>query len=118
MHTPLYITHHSDAFISVRFPFDRDAVIRLQTIPGAFWHPASDAWLVPTNQTTALAQTFTGWPLRWPSGTPTATATPEPSWAELLFAAVGSERADAVFKALARVLHPDARPTTEKGRVA
>ena len=91
---------------------------RLQTIPGAFWHPASDAWLVPTNQTTALAQTFTGWPLRWPSGTPTATATPEPSWAELLFAAVGSERADAVFKALARVLHPDARPTTEKGRVA
>ncbi|QJY51230.1 hypothetical protein [Pseudonocardia broussonetiae] len=41
------------------------------------------------------------------TATPPSAAGPRVDWAEALFAAVGPDRADAAFKALTRVLHPD-----------
>lgn len=41
------------------------------------------------------------------TGHPRSAPPPAADWAETLLDAVGTERADAVFKALTRVLHPD-----------
>jgi len=47
-----------------------------------------------------------------PPGSPSRSTGASP-WAEQLFAAVGPDRAESVFKALTRVLHPDVGGDTE-----
>lgn len=112
--TPVTITRH-DATLAVQFDYDHRVIALLRVIPGSCWHPHHGAWAVPAHQLGLLAALFAGWPTTWYGITPptvcgTHTVVQEasaPSWAASLFTAVGPARADAVFRALARVLHPD-----------
>jgi len=107
----------SDA--KVYAPFNVKDVCR--SMPGRSWDKVARCWLIPSvfvdeaaNVLRAAGCTVyvtrpNGEP--WTSGRAGAghRATPGDRWAELLLEAVGPDRADAVFRAPTRVLHPDAR---------
>lgn len=92
----------------------------VKTFPGRKWRPDEKCWTVGLSTVDALADALRavgetvfvtradGTP--WTSGRAEHghRAAPSSSWAESLLGAVGPERADAVFRALSRVLHPDA----------
>ena len=101
--------------LAVRFPFDRAVITAVKGVPTARWNPTNKVWTVLPDMAVALRVALRGWDddVLWlgidrpdfPSAKPGA-ATGD--WATNLFAAVGPSRADTVFRALARVLHPDA----------
>ena len=113
--------------LTVHFKFDELVVLAMRTVQGAVWAPKLHAWVVPRSQADVLEAALSPWvpyviwhlaePVnphhlyvmfsRWASGAGPLPDLGQP-WAELLFRAVGPGRADAVFKSLARVLHPDA----------
>lgn len=94
----------------------------LNSLPTADRWPdnSGQTWYVRTAALPALTAVLTPWKAVtvWhgvsgaAAGAASATSTAAPdgsgSWAEMLFAAVGSTRANAAFRALSRVLHPDA----------
>ncbi len=91
----------------------------VKSIPGRRWVPATRCWVVPlafVDETanalrTAGCTVFVTHPdgSPWSSGRASAghRSTPGPDWAGALLQAVGPERADRVFNALSRILHPD-----------
>lgn len=97
----------------VRFPYDPNAVELVKTaVPphARDWNPAERCWLVDDYYVDALAKALrrNGHRVRRADGTPPPPPRQEPTpWAAALFAAVGTERHDTVFRALSRVLHPD-----------
>jgi hypothetical protein len=87
----------------------------IKTFPGRRWHPDLKCWSVPAYQVDALADVLRagGQPVYFTAGgngqRPSATpSTPTRTWAEHLFAAVGPSRTDAAYRAMSKVLHPDA----------
>ena len=86
----------------------------IKTFPGRRWHPDQKCWSVPAETVDALADAFRAAGQRvffTVGGTddrrPPSPSTPTRTWAEHLFVAVGPARADATFRAMAKVLHPD-----------
>ncbi len=41
------IARHSEGFLAVRFPFDREVVDAMSTVPGRRWSAGDQAWLIP-----------------------------------------------------------------------
>ena len=41
------IAGHSEGFLAVRFPFDREVVGTMCTVPGRRWSADDQAWLIP-----------------------------------------------------------------------
>jgi hypothetical protein len=91
----------------------------VKSFPGRKWDATLRAWLVPVVLADELADalrhagetvfvTGTGG-ARWQSGRTDHghRDTPGATWAHRLLDAVGDDRAERVFKALAHVLHPD-----------
>ena len=113
--TVIYVTDHDDYDkLAVRFQYDPSIIGILRTVPGAYWSPTDRAWLMPSAYDYVLESALAHWPVQWAPGTQPyrESRLPEPavtsiSWATALLAAVGPTRADAVFRALSKVLHPD-----------
>lgn len=107
-----------DHIASLYVPFALKDVVK--TLPGRRWDKARKCWLVSTVFVDEAANALraagcTVFVTRadgsaWTSGRAGAghRATPGADWAESLLDAVGPAQAEAVFKALTRVLHPDA----------
>jgi hypothetical protein len=107
---------------TVQFDYDPDVVAILEDIPefARKWRPVTRSWWIfgyyagyLASELDAHAHTVTGIdPNHWRrrgsqhnGGRHNGCAADD--WATILFARVGPERTDAVFKALSRVLHPD-----------
>lgn len=90
-----------------------------KSIPSRRWDPAEKCWTIPVAFVPDLADALraAGSTVHvtrpdgtaWSSGRPGEGRrdTPATDWAEHLLRSVGHDRADRVFKALTRVLHPD-----------
>ena len=101
---------------TVSFPYDPDVVAIVKTIPasGRSWDPARKQWTVSDLYARELADTLQaeGYPVVGLTATPPPPPPPprQPppgTWAQQLFKAVGPDRAQAVHRALTKVLHPD-----------
>jgi hypothetical protein len=86
----------------------------IKTFPGRRWHPDAKCWSVPAGTVDALASALraAGQTVFFTAGgtdnrRPAAPSTPGRTWAEHLFAAVGPTHADATYRAMSKVLHPD-----------
>jgi len=91
-----------------------------KTLPGRSWDKLVKCWVIPSVFVDEAANVLraagcvvyvtrpNGQP--WTSGRAGAghRSSPGDRWAELLLEAVGPQRADTVFRALTRILHPDA----------
>lgn len=99
--------------LDIRFPFDRDIIAAVKRVPTTRWDAPRKTWTAHTAVAPALRLALRRWDadIVW-LGIAPPTSPPSPSgsggdWAVALFAAVGPTRADPVFRALAKVLHPD-----------
>jgi hypothetical protein len=104
---------------AISFPFDQVLIDLVKTIPGRQWVKAEKVWRIPrinvdwaADALRAAGETvFVTRPdgSAWTSGKSThgSRGTPHASWAANLLEAVGPELADATYRAMARVLHPD-----------
>ncbi|TXI55920.1 hypothetical protein [Mycolicibacter arupensis] len=117
----IFITHDDrDCTYSIAFRFDYAVKDAVKNIPTARWNPDRKVWTVDDDLGLALKDELEPWAafVKWvcpepqrqsysfPFGTsPVPTTMPDPFAA--VFAAVGDERRDAVFRALSKVLHPD-----------
>jgi hypothetical protein len=113
--TAIVFERRGDVY-AIRFAYDPVLVALLKTVPphARSWNPATKEWRVSVNYAGQLAADIrrlghivTG--LDEPPGGRCSGS----SWARLLFERVGASRADAVHRALTRVLHPDT-PTGDK----
>lgn len=99
----------------VAFAYDQVVVSVLKsTVPAAArsWDAATKTWAVDPTWTQALADELIeiGCSVR---GLPAARrAADNDTWARELFAAAGPELADKLYRALSKVLHPDAGGST------
>jgi hypothetical protein len=108
-----------DVLTSVRFSWNQDVIDELKSsIPwqDRSWDKSAGAWFVKTRFAEGLAtrlrgmgHTVTVEDKRPAPEPPKSVATA--AWVSALFDAVGPDRAQPVYKALVRVLHPD-NPTT------
>jgi hypothetical protein len=107
---------------TVRFGYDPEVVAILEDIPhfARTWRPATRSWWIfgyyaghLASELAAHGHTVIGLdPTHWQRHGSRHNGAQHngysgDGWATALFARVGPERADAVFKALTRVLHPD-----------
>lgn len=116
-----YISFDDDYI--VHFPYDANIVSLVKELPRSSrkWDPARKQWIVTgyihAHHLAATLQFF-GYPVvsnvpefntRKQQDPPKPPPAKEPAgdWAEQLLRTVGPDRIDAVYKALARVLHPD-----------
>ena len=44
------IARHSEGFLAARFPFDREVVDAMRTVPGRRWSAGGQAWLIPNGR--------------------------------------------------------------------
>lgn len=86
----------------------------IKTFPGRRWHSDAKCWSVPADSVDALADALraAGQRVFFTAGgaddrRPPSPSTPTRTWAEHLFAAVGPAHADATYRAMSKVLHPD-----------
>lgn len=108
--TAVAITPASGGRHSVRFAYD-SAIVSLikSTIPAyaRSWSAHTRCWFIDADWTPLLAAE-----LRYHGHTVTGPADPAQQqctdWAKALFRAVGPQRTPAVYRALSKVLHPDA----------
>ncbi len=112
--TVIYVTDYDYDKLAVQFSYDAEIVDAMRTVPGAYWAPHARAWLVPSGYDWVLESALAGWPVQWAPGTQPyrESRLPEPaavsvSWASTLLTAVGPSRAESVFRALSKILHPD-----------
>ncbi|MGL5910108.1 MAG: hypothetical protein ACRCZP_08905 [Phycicoccus sp.] len=97
----------------VSFAYDPAVVELVKTYHGSRWNPTDKVWTVPLRHIPSLAADLEGWGWDVIHTRPGRAAAPPPSaaapvnWAAELFAAVGPQRADTVYRALSRILHPD-----------
>lgn len=98
------------AMFVVRFAYNPALVDLVKLIPGHArkWDPVGKVWMVQAHYASGLAAdmramgcTIIG--LDQPKPPPTTGA----DWASALFTRVGKARADSVFRALSKILHPD-----------
>lgn len=91
-------------------PYEYRAV--LKAVPGRTWDPAEKCWRIPTDLVDSVARRLRA---RGCRVTVDESATPQKprGWAREMFAAVGPQRAQTVYRALSRVLHPDQGGSTE-----
>ena len=99
-------------------PFELKSIPK--SFPGKRWDPVGKCWILPVSMVDALANALRAAGVTvfvtCPDGTPWKSgatgrghrATPGDDWADGLFAAVGPDRVDLVFRALSKTLHPDA----------
>lgn len=106
------------ALLDIRFPFDREMIAAVKRVPTTRWDPARKVWTASVAVAAALRVALRKWDadILWlgidcppfPSANrPGGQQHGGGDWAAALFAAVGPSRADAVFRALSKVLHPD-----------
>jgi hypothetical protein len=103
----------------VAFPYDRNLIDIVKTVPGRQWVKAEKYWAIPARSVDLCADALRAagqvvYVTRpdgstWTSGRQThgTRGTPDPDWAASLLAAVGSDLQDAAYRALSKVLHPD-----------
>ena len=111
-----------DDSYTVRFDYDPGVVALLEDIPhfARRWRPATRSWWIfgyyagyLASELDAHGHTLTGIdPTRWrrhgnQHNGAEHNGDAGDDWAKALFTRVGPKRADAVFKALTRILHPD-----------
>lgn len=83
----------------------------LKRLPGARWDRGRQAWVMPSVGLATVEYLLSG----WPGGLTVTRDAPLPprhslsvSWADAMFAAVPDRLHKPAFRALSRVLHPDA----------
>lgn len=98
---------------TVRFPYDREVVELVKTVPrwARTWNAVTKQWTVDSlyvpelaDELRALGHTIVG--IGGEKKRNNDTDAPG-AWAHMLFTAVGPSRAGAVHRALTKVLHPD-----------
>jgi hypothetical protein len=124
----LYVSRALTGDASVRFAFDAGVVALIKVVvPPRYrkWHANTKTWGIGGRYVDAVirAARIAGQRVIDDSTGGRATGSGErvdrprqrmiTTWAETLFAAVGPERAEPVFKALVKVLHPDAGGDTQ-----
>jgi len=99
-------------------PFDLKEIPK--SFPGKRWDPVGKHWTIPLEFVDQVADTLRaagatvyvtradGSPWRSGKAHHGHRSTPAAGWADALFAAVGTDRVDLVFRALSKTLHPDA----------
>ena len=96
---------------AVTFAYNPNIVALIKTVPAGArsWKPDAKLWFIDAGYAPSLAASMrecgyivTGMDKPKPDG-----PGPRADWAQLLFARVGQQRAEPVFRALTRVLHPD-----------
>ncbi|MCB1258664.1 MAG: hypothetical protein KDB26_16245 [Microthrixaceae bacterium] len=93
--------------LHVAFRYDPAVIEKMRTVPSAHWNPSIRQWVVSAQFATPLRVALQQWEVAWAGTAPSAPSNGAVSWAEALFTAVGSDRREAVFRALSKVLHPD-----------
>ena len=98
-------------------PYDLKEIVK--SFPGKRWDSVGKHWSIPLEFVQPLAEALRAAGcevfITRPDGTPWRSgksshgtrATPAADWADSMFAAVGPDRAEVSFKALAKALHPD-----------
>lgn len=109
------------SWYAVRFDYDRDLVGLIKRLPSFArgWKPELKCWRVDPYYARVLAiqlenygYTVTGLdPEDYRTRTRDRHDGAGTDWAALLFKQVGPDRADVVFRALTRILHPDNQDT-------
>jgi hypothetical protein len=93
---------------AVMFAYDPNLVALVKTVPvsARSWKPESKVWLVDGSHVAQLARSMRelGYLV---TGLVEPRPAPRTDWAQLLFQRVGHQRAEPVFRALTKVLHPD-----------
>jgi len=122
----VYFTRQPDgAAYTLRFAYSPELVALIKTTVPHYarrWRPDDKAWVVHVEFAQILANALTrqGHTVVEVDGPgPHRTDTDDAdagAWARLLFARVGPQRADAVYRALSKCLHPDVGGDTELQR--
>lgn len=106
--------------LRVDFKYNARVISAVKGVPGARWDPYNRCWTIPTMYAQSLATALLPWAAEtvWsgvenpiPPTPPPPPPAPQPqtcSWADALFNSLRPDLHDSVFRALARVLHPDA----------
>jgi len=98
----------------VRFPFSRQIIEAVREMPGRLWNPDEKYWSIfvvdipdfkrrieSMGHTVLIVEDRQSY--RGPANSGT-----NQGWADSLFTAVGPDRVKSVYRALCKVLHPDA----------
>ena len=93
--------------LHVAFRYDPAVIDKMRTVPSAHWNPSIRQWVVGAQLATHLRIALRQWEVAWADTAPSAANDGTGSWATNLFAVVGPDRREAVFRALSKVLHPD-----------
>jgi hypothetical protein len=105
-------------YCAVRFTYDPDAVDVVKRLPSFSrqWDPQAKMWKVDASFIHDVTQGLQqlGYTIIGLEGVARPGASQSGNWAEVLFNRVGPDRADAVFRSLTRILHPD-NPATGDG---
>ncbi len=115
-HVLVSMEHRTDGRTALHFSWNPDIIDTLKTsIPwqDREWDGTSKTWFIDSRFAKGLARRLTamGHTVTEEDKRPQPKTVPTAAWVSALFTAVGPERAQPVYKALVKVLHPD-NPTT------
>jgi hypothetical protein len=115
-HVLVAMENRTDGRTSVRFGWNQDVIDALKSsIPwqDREWDTTSKTWFIKTQFAEGLAQRLRalGHTVTVVDKRSTPKSQPAAEWVTALFQAVGPDRAQPVYKALVKVLHPD-NPST------
>jgi hypothetical protein len=101
---------------SIASPYEAREIVK--SIPGSRWDPGRKVWTVPTDSirlAVSILESYgaTVHVLGDAPGTPRESRKPPADWATALFKAAGPDLGERIYRALARVLHPDCGGDTE-----
>jgi hypothetical protein len=113
MTTAMRFERHGGEYV-VTFPYDKVLVSLVKTVASfaRSWSPDTRLWLVSGSHAAQLAGSMRELGYVIFGLEPTSRHRSDtPTWAQLMFQRVGHRRAEPVFNALTRVLHPDVAVT-------
>lgn len=110
--TVVLVVDHREMELVCSFPYDRRAVTRLKRLGSTYWDPDERVWRSPLHRIEEIRHVFwdLGYAIEDLTVEEAAVAKPAPPEDVFvtLMATVPDRLRDPVYRALARVLHPDA----------